>query len=412
MSKQPVCRLNLQFRDFNFIVLGVILGFGITKVGTALALIWGLYFVTKRISYIKISLGELITFILIISYLAVYAINYAPVIQPPGSTAKQFGLGYLVFISSVALSGFLIFVTEDFGQKIKFLIAISLGLLLRSSVVVVGSLIHLKPPFYGKAYDPLNGAFVNTPSFSNMASFIAWTLIALFFFRGFQTGLKLKVLGIAVMGIAFSIGTVFVGRSFFVICFLALSMAFIPYMRQIRVKVLAKSIIIGILALSLFDVLAKYYFYGYRLGRELLISRIMSQGLESTRFKFYSSWLQQFYEDPLSRPQVDRSIEPTYWFHNFWMDTQRTSGLIALILSTLIFLLPMASLILKSVQGNKIAWRLFTMLTCMTIIMASSVAMEAGDSGVIVFMAVLALTAFSASDYIHQDTREKNSIIN
>lgn len=167
---------------------------------------------------------------------------------------------------------------------------------------------------YGLLYDPFTGMEVNSPSY---ASLLALT-IPVFLYKA-----KNSILFFLLFFLTICSG-LYLGSRTFLLC-LVLSICLFFYNEIKRGKLLFL-----ILPLALFLALFFYFIAYVDYDDFVIVKRISSLGLESSRFELWFSAIDELYHSPLGWYGVDQTVEKTYWYHNLWLDVARVSGIFGL----------------------------------------------------------------------------------
>lgn len=295
------------------------------------------------------------------------------------------------------VAGFLLASTAGSqARAVRVAILISFGLLAKATMILVTTVLTAPPPYYlSGGYDPLNAIWINPNNINDMALYATWSLIAFVLFSRGDFSRSDYVAGVAVALWSIIVGVAFGGRTFVVITILAfVAMA----VRNGGIRRRWRVLLVGLLAFLALNLAVFVIVPFYRAGLEMLAYRLWSSGLSSSRLQLYWSWLSQVVADPFGRPVVDIAAFGTMWFHNLWMDADRTSGLAAMLLLSAVWVLPFVRLAGPLRANDRRAWAVLVALSSATILSAFSVPIEGANTGGLAYFAAIAAVVLALRD--------------
>lgn len=308
---------------------------------------------------ISLGFGTWISFLLFLFHIGIFYNKYLNL-----RFSRKFYTFYLfinLFIGSVFLIGYLnntipvtyikVFIMSLFVSMIivplvymeaennfnKIIAAFGFGLFIKTTIVVGYSYLSGSAQYgYGKLWDPIIMATVNSPSYSNNYSLIFCIFLYLAYI---SPSLLPKILSILILLISVFGGLYLGGRTFFIVtAFFTMIFLF----RVLRYKNLLPSLII----IVLLSLLTTFYYDALAHAFPTIFERVKHQSLQSTRYDLWLYALTQIPTHPFGGFNPPHSIEDVNWFHNIWLDTARTSGWMPLTFLIIVNLL-ILSLLLK-----------------------------------------------------------------
>lgn len=222
---------------------------------------------------------------------------------------------FIILLLFISYAGYFLQLS-DIRETLILLSSFVFGLWLKSMIIVISSYSLDSAIYgYGKLYDPLSNIEINSPAISNSLSLCA--VFSLFLLTLVKNRFFYKnMLLLAIVLTIFS-GVYLGGRTFFLI--IAFGCFFIFWEKK-SIYIFIKYTLLFVV---LFFVLGHYYDFSEKIA---FMTERFDNGLSSHRFEHYISALKSIPYYPLGGFKIDRTIENTYWLHNFLLDVARTSG--------------------------------------------------------------------------------------
>lgn len=237
-----------------------------------------------------------------------------------------------ITISMVIIFIFTYLSVKSMKDLYIILLASSLGILFKSAFIL----------WYTVTYDPtlllhrklLNPFFI-IPKMINSNGIaigaVFSSVIAMLFLLS-NKGIKTKFFYLIIISIGLLISTILEARAlFFILAIIFLVIILIKFSFKRYIKFLLISSILLTLA-QLFSSTAVFEDSTLlNTSFENLEQRLNEKGAESPRYLLWIDGIENIFKYPFGGGKVDQSIDTVPYFHNFWLDIVRTSGVISLV---------------------------------------------------------------------------------
>lgn len=326
-----------NFAQWGLYVLAFLMGTGFLKLEIgALALVaafWGKAYLNEGFNQAKnpwlYLAGGLLG-----SFLWFYWGDYVPY-KPQ---AYLFDVHYFKMVVVWSLLAFLLpFFSRSARSLIGFVWFMAMGAFTYAFVTVIVTLWLLPPPYYGQVIDLrslVRGiiAIGNTPGISNLLCFVP---------IAFSAGLLLdqgsRPRGMVLIGLIGSLLAIFGAIQLQQRTFFLLVLIMQPVVIGVLFVVL-KRYRMGLAVLLVCLLYPAFIFLEGSFGIVILPRKLEANLLTDARVEMFRFWLSHVWIDPWSRVEVGPAPWDTiYWFHNFFADVHRLSGLKPMLLA-LIFM--------------------------------------------------------------------------
>lgn len=190
---------------------------------------------------------------------------------------------------------------------------------------------------YGHLFNPITKKYINSPAWSLMLALAgSYFILLLLYVQKYRIKLIIFILFFISIFFGFYLG----GRAFFVIYALSITLFLIG-----TVKSFSKLLFYSILLLVLVSVFTYIIVEQYPEIIQVFDKRF-EKGLESPRFSLWKDGFHKMIANPFGGFTVDQSIDNVRYFHNFWLDTARVSGLFPVVISLSLISLTFVSVFL------------------------------------------------------------------
>lgn len=263
--------------------------------------------------------------VLISAFLYTYYVFYKIPMMPAHIDGSIQRTGYLLKALPVLFSYLIVFALPEKKQKENFFIGIALGMLLFAIVNSVATLIYLDPPYYGRAFHYFHKTEYNSPGITILASMLP---LILFCFNGYLFEIKdawkkETIFFITVLVVSVSISFLFSARTLF---FIMTGNVFVLFLIRlwnfysISTRSVYYKLGIGFLALFLF-ILSIYCFLKFT----YIGQRVMT-GVYSEKINHHIDYWQTVRNGFFVYPKITIGASFTFWYHNVFFDSHKTSG--------------------------------------------------------------------------------------
>ncbi|MDI7158228.1 DUF1229 domain-containing protein [Leptospira santarosai] len=279
----------------------------------------------------KWNIPSIFSLSLIVSFLLAYFFFYKTPNMPHHLDGKLYPILYVFKAFPTLFSFFIIFALPSSKQKRLFFIGIALGMLLLAIINSVATLAYLESPYYGKAFHFFYKIEYNSPGITILASMLP---IVLFCFNGYLLRINEKLKSenaffIVVFLISLSISFLFSARTFFfliianviVLTLVRLCKMFLVSNKSVYYKFIIIFLTLFVLCLLLYLFLEKTYVGG----------RILN-GIYSEKINHHIDYWNAVKKDFFVYPRMPVGPEYTFWYHNLFLDSHKTSGPITALL--------------------------------------------------------------------------------
>ncbi|APH41957.1 O-antigen polymerase [Leptospira interrogans serovar Copenhageni/Icterohaemorrhagiae] len=307
-------------------ICSTLIGFG-TVNGRLSLFVIGLSFIISifLLKNIKWNISSTFSFLLVISFLLAYFFFYKTPNMPQHLDGKLNPILYVFKAFPTLFSFFIIFALPSLKQKKLFFIGIALGMFVFAIINSIATLVYLEPPYYGKAYHFFYKMEYNSPGITILASMLP---IVLFCFNGYLLKIdkKLKwqnVFFLFVFLISLFISFLFSARTFFFLIIaniIILVLIRLWKIYSIPNKGIYYKFIIGFLIL--FVSCSSIYFF----LKETYIGQRIMNGIYSEKLNHHVDYWNTIKKDFFIYPKITIGSEYTFWYHNIFFDSHKTSG--------------------------------------------------------------------------------------
>lgn len=211
------------------------------------------------------------------------------------------------------------------------LYATAIGILARSFFVLIYTLLNhpnlllsreMLDPFY------ITATIVNTPGYADGAIFSS--VIALYYIFHKETPLWQKIFSFIIVGIGAFIAFTLQTRGYFGAVGIVLLLLLITNLSTLLKNIpllLGASIVTFFLITTLYSTNTTV-----QKSFDKMLERVDKKKADSPRYQLWVNGLENIITHPLGGGKVDQKIDNVPFFHNFWLDTVRTSGVIPLVI--------------------------------------------------------------------------------
>lgn len=229
-----------------------------------------------------------------------------------------------IAVITFCLVGGLIFILSDFNEKKNIVISLIAGYGFYCLFVVAYNFYILDiASVYANVYNPFSQSYENSPKFANLL--ILFSILIFYSFKELDK-FFLKILMIILFLFTFHMGIVTGSRSFLLVNFLFL----LYFIIKSNKKYL-------LFFLSLIFPFVFIFFSNFDYEDFVVFQRLSEDGLESSRWDLYSAATTQIINHPFGGGLIDKNIFGTSWYHNFFLDIGRMSGIFPLICFAFIY---------------------------------------------------------------------------
>jgi hypothetical protein len=283
---------------------------------------------------------------------------------------------------------FILFVsTKSNIDKFHYLECISFGMLAIASINTIATLVHLDPPYYGRAWEFFSNGVMNSPGTTILASIPALLLLSFV-----NTDKLKKFTYIYLLAITLVLGTIinliFLARSFFFIIFLILIFKIFFFILKSRTngKTLIHKKSLIYIFISLFFLIIIIFLF--RESIHLVINRII-HGDYMVKFLHTWEYFSLIKENFFIYPSSNYFRPEQFWFHNFFFDSHRTSGPFVAILAYIIFLFTGIKSLINLKRNRSDSRELFILFLSFFPILYTSIPWESSEYQLIFFYSAL-----------------------
>ncbi|EMO16440.1 DUF1229 domain-containing protein [Leptospira interrogans] len=379
-------------------ICSTLIGFG-TVNGRLSLFVIGLSFIISifLLKNIKWNISSTFSFLLVISFLLAYFFFYKTPNMPQHLDGKLNPILYVFKAFPTLFSFFIIFALPSLKQKKLFFIGIALGMFVFAIINSIATLVYLEPPYYGKAYHFFYKMEYNSPGITILASMLP---IVLFCFNGYLLKIdkKLKwqnVFFLFVFLISLFISFLFSARTFFFLIIaniIILVLIRLWKIYSIPNKGIYYKFIIGFLIL--FVSCSSIYFF----LKETYIGQRIMNGIYSEKLNHHVDYWNTIKKDFFIYPKITIGSEYTFWYHNIFFDSHKTSGpitaLILYIYSVFIFLIALK----KSLKRDYRSFRYFHFYICFIPYLMTTIPWESSESQMVALFAGLGALITTVDD--------------
>ncbi|EKO88301.1 PF06797 family protein [Leptospira interrogans serovar Grippotyphosa str. 2006006986] len=346
---------------------------------------------------IKWNISSTFSFLLVISFLLAYFFFYKTPNMPQHLDGKLNPILYVFKAFPTLFSFFIIFALPSLKQKKLFFIGIALGMFVFAIINSIATLVYLEPPYYGKAYHFFYKMEYNSPGITILASMLP---IVLFCFNGYLLKIdkKLKwqnIFFIFVFLISLFISFLFSARTFFFLIIaniIILVLIRLWKIYSIPNKGIYYKFIIGFLIL--FVSCSSIYFF----LKETYIGQRIMNGIYSEKLNHHVDYWNTVKKDFFIYPKITIGSEYTFWYHNIFFDSHKTSGpitaLILYIYSVFTFLISLK----KSLKRDYRSFRYFHFYICFIPYLMTTIPWESSESQMVALFAGLGALITTVDD--------------
>ncbi|EMO60295.1 PF06797 family protein [Leptospira borgpetersenii serovar Pomona str. 200901868] len=372
-----------KFRIFSLPVIcwicSILIGLG-TVNGRLSLFTLGLSFLISilLLKNIKWNISSIFSLLLIVSFLLTYFFFYKTPNMPQHLDGKLNPVLYVFKAFPVLFSFFIIFALPSSKQKRLFFVGIALGMLLFAIINSAATVVYLESPYYGKAFHFFYKIKYNSPGITILASMLP---IVLFCFNGYLLKINKKLKSENV---------------FFVVVFLiSLSISFLFSARTFFFLIIANIIVLVLIRLwKIYSVPDKSVYYKFFIGllilfisgsfiyfflKETYIGQRIMNGIYSEKLNHHIDYWNTVKKGFFVYPKITIGSEYTFWYHNVFFDSHKTSGpittLILYIYSFFIFIIAFKN----SLQKSNKSFRYFHFYICFIPYLITTVPWESSE---------------------------------
>lgn len=213
-----------------------------------------------------------------------------------------------------------------------------LGSALWGASITIFTMATITPPYYGIALNPIFNYPMNTPGVSNLLFLGTLVMLTVNSFGSIYATKSIKLFSVLVGIICVYLAIQLEQRTYFYLLFIAAPCIGFAMLLAKKRKYVSYIILPLLLPTC-------YFFMKWTIEYSLPgFSRIDLTLLSDLRFSLYLNWFEQFTNNPIDHPRVTYIPNvshgpPTPWFHNYFMDAHRISGLWGLAPSVFFMLL-------------------------------------------------------------------------
>ncbi|AXR69260.1 DUF1229 domain-containing protein [Leptospira mayottensis] len=307
-------------------ICSILIGLGIVNGRLSLFTI-GLSFLISilLLKNAKWNISSIFSLLLIISFLLAYFFFYKTPNMPQHLDGKLNPVLYVFKAFPVLFSFLIIFALPSSKQKRLFFVGIALGMLLFAIINSAATVVYLKSPYYGKAFHFFYKIEYNSPGITILASILP---IVLFCFNGYllRINKKLKsknVFFIIVFLISIFISFLFSARTFFFLVIAnAIALILVQIWEVFRVsnksiyyKFIIVFLVLFVLCLLIFLFLKETY-----VGERIL------NGIYLEKINHHIDYWNAIKKDFFVYPKMPVGSKYSFWYHNVFFDSHKTSG--------------------------------------------------------------------------------------
>ncbi|MBM9577283.1 DUF1229 domain-containing protein [Leptospira sp. 201903070] len=360
-------------------VCSLLIGFGSVSVRLSLlTIVLSFSLSIYLLRRIKLNIFSILLLLLLVGFLFTYYLFYEVPVLPNEIDGKLYLVWYLFKALPVFFSFLIILGLPDATQKKLFFIGIAFGMFLFAIVNTLATVAYLDPPYYGKAYHLFLRSEYNSPGITILASMLP---IALFCFEGYfseiKTHLKAKQLFFGVVFlISLFISFLFSARTFFFIVLLnvvVLSVIWLwrslVFSEKSRIYKISISLVV---AISL--ILLIFFFLNFtEIGQRML------HGVYSEKINHQVDYWTTIRKGFFVYPKIQINSSFTFWYHNFFYDTHKTSGPFTALLIYAYFIISFVLLLIRLTEKAKNAIEYFHFYVCFLPYLFTSIPWESSE---------------------------------
>lgn len=360
-------------------ICSISIGFG-TVHGRLSLLTIGLCFIISILlmRQVKWSIPSALALPLILSFLLAYFFFYKTPFMPEHIDGKLYPISYAFKAFPVLFSFFIIFALPNAKQKEFFFIGIAFGMFLFAIINSIATFVYLDPPYYGKAFHLFNKAEYNSPGITILASILP---IVLFCLNGYLFDIKKKsrwkhLFFLMILTVSISISFLFNARTFFYIIILnVFFMTTIQLRRLFFASSLNKVYKVTIALLSILFLSFIFYMFlqDTKIGQRIL------HGEYSIKLKHYIDYWNTIKNGFFIYPQISIENNGTFWYHNVFFDSHKTSGPITALLLYIYSFFIFVIAVINSFKGNRRSVRYFHFYVCLIPYLVTTIPWESSE---------------------------------
>jgi len=242
---------------------------------------------------------------------------------------------------------------------------------------------HLDPPYYGKTFHFYDRTIGNSPGTTILASMLPIIYFCLFP-EAYLTPLKNKkvtLLFILIFSIGMYINYIFSARTFIYLMVLNIVIIFllrIFFLYRTGKRINVKKITTFFLVLICITLIGLYL-----LKDSHWVYRMLSQNF-NPKIEHFRDYISTVSKGFFVYPKITIHPEATFWFHNVFFDTHRTSGPYTALVLYAYFLYTFFLTLVRGLKGDLISLRYFHLYVNIFLIFITCIPFESSESQLMV----------------------------